>query len=184
MDPKKFGIQNFSKSRSFQTQIFFVIPKFFGPKIYLGQQIFGHTVILDSKVFRSKNQPSGEGAHRLQRPTACNAAPPATPHHRQNPKWPPGGPKKWPTGSRKVFTPMFLGILLLNKFFDPSTLSMRKGHNEGEKTGGNKKRLMKIVATTSLPAADRWNATRLCQFFWTYCHKPASPGRYMDTFRI
>ena len=25
--------------------------------------------------------------------TACNAAPPATPHRLQNPKWPPGGPK-------------------------------------------------------------------------------------------
>ena len=42
-----------------------------------------------------KYQPSGEGAlaHRLQRRTACNAAPPATPHRLQNPKWPPGGPK-------------------------------------------------------------------------------------------
>ena len=55
--------------------------------------------------------------------------------------------------------------LLLNKFFDPSTPSMRKGR-DGEKNGGKKReRRMKIVATTSLPAvdrpnADRWNAAR------------------------
>ena len=35
----------------------------------------------------------GALAHRLQRLTACNAAPPATPHRLQNPKWPPVGPK-------------------------------------------------------------------------------------------
>ena len=44
------------------------------------------------------------------------------------------------------------GQLLLNKFFDPSTPSMRKGDDGGEKTGktGGKKRkkiMMKIVAT-------------------------------------
>ena len=59
--------------------------------------------------------------------------------------------------------------LLLNKFFDPSTPSMRKGRDRGKKTGGKmgkkEKRLMIIVATTSLPAvdrpnADRWNAAR------------------------
>ena len=41
--------------------------------------------------------------------------------------------------------------LSLNKFFDPSTPSMKKGRNGGEKrgkTGGErKKRMMKIVAT-------------------------------------
>ena len=41
--------------------------------------------------------------------------------------------------------------LSLNKFFDPSTPSMRKGR-DGEKKGGKRKRLMEIVATTSLPA--------------------------------
>ena len=51
--------------------------------------------------------------------------------------------------------------LSLNKFFDPSTPSMRKGHIRGKK----RKRLIIIVATTSLPAvdrpnADRWNAAR------------------------
>ena len=67
--------------------------------------------------------------------------------------------------------------LSLNKFFDPSTPSMRKGR-DGEKKAGKtgrkkngekkKKRLMIIVATTSLPAvdrlnADRWDTARLCQ---------------------
>ena len=62
--------------------------------------------------------------------------------------------------------------LSLNKFFDPSTPSMRKGRDGGKKRGGKKngkkkkeKRRMKIVATTSLPTvdrpnADRWNADR------------------------
>ena len=44
----------------------------------------------------------------------------------------------------------------------------KRGKNRGEKTGKKEKRLMKIVATTSLPAvdrpnADRWNAARSCQ---------------------
>ena len=72
--------------------------------------------------------------------------------------------------------------LWLNKFFDPSTPSMRKGRDgerkktgkktgktEGKKKWGKKreKRLMEIVAITSLPAvdrpnADRWNAARSC----------------------
>ena len=75
---------------------------------------------------------------------------------------------KWPTESGKVYTSVFghSKQLSQNKFFDPSTPSMRKGC-DGGKTGG-KKRIMKIVATTSLPAvdrlnADRWNAARLCQ---------------------
>ena len=59
--------------------------------------------------------------------------------------------------------------LSLNKFFDPSTPSMRKAHNGGGRGGAKKgERLMKIVATMSLPAvdrsnADRWNAARSCQ---------------------
>ena len=63
--------------------------------------------------------------------------------------------------------------LSLNKFFDPSTPSMKKGC-DGEngkvkqKTGKKEKRLMIILATSSLPAvdrpnADRWNAARSCQ---------------------
>ena len=43
------------------------------------------------------------------------------------------------------------------------------GKTGGEKMGEKKKRLMIIVATTSLPAvnhpnADRWNAARSCQY--------------------
>ena len=53
----------------------------------------------------------------------------------------------------------------LNKFFDPSTPSMRKGRDGGE-MGKKGKRLMIIVATTPLPAvnrpnADRWNAASI-----------------------
>ena len=58
--------------------------------------------------------------------------------------------------------------LLLSKFFDPSTPSMRKG-NSGGKERRAEKRLMRIVATTSLPAVDRpndyrWNTARSCQY--------------------
>ena len=43
--------------------------------------------------------------------------------------------------------------LSLNKFFDPSTPSMRKGCNGREKNGEkNRKKIMIIVATPSLPA--------------------------------
>ena len=55
--------------------------------------------------------------------------------------------------------------LTQNKFFDPSTPSMRKGRARGGKKREKRKRTMRIVATTSLPAvdcpnADRWNAAR------------------------
>ena len=58
-------------------------------------------------------------------------------------------------GVWKGVYPKFLGVLKqlsLNKFFDL-------------------KIMMKIVATTSLPAVDclnaeRWNAARLCQYYW------------------
>ena len=61
--------------------------------------------------------------------------------------------------------------LLLNKFFDLSTLSMRKV-DEGEKKKKRKekemKRMLFFVAITSLPAVDRpnadpWNAACSCQ---------------------
>ena len=48
-----------------------------------------------------KYEPSGEGGTR---------SPPATLHHLQNPKWPPRA-TKWRTGSGKVSTPRFLGVL-------------------------------------------------------------------------
>ena len=66
--------------------------------------------------------------------------------------------------------------LSLNKFFDPSTPSMRKV-DDGEKKRKKKKRKEKkkeknvvfIGHYTSLPAVDRpnvdlWNAARSCQF--------------------
>ena len=52
----------------------------------------------------------------------------------------------------------------------------RDGRKNGGKQGGEwgkRKRLMEIVATTSLPAvdcpnADRWNAARLCKKYETF----------------
>ena len=70
--------------------------------------------------------PSGEGGTR---------SPPATPHRVQNPKWPPEGPKM-ADGVWKGVYPLVFGRskqLSLNKFFDPSTPSMRKGCDGGEK---------------------------------------------------
>ena len=67
--------------------------------------------------------------------TACNATPPATPHCLQNPKFPPGGPKM-AEGVWKGVYPQVFGCskqLSLNKFFDQSTPSMRKGYDGGEK---------------------------------------------------
>ena len=78
-----------------------------------------------------KYQPSGEGGTR---------SPPATPHRLQNPKWPPGGPKM-ADGVWKGVYPEVLGHskqLSSNKFFDPSTPSMRKGRDGGEKQKGGK----------------------------------------------
>ena len=51
----------------------------------------------------SKNAGKGVLAHGRQRCTACNAAPPATPHHLLNPKW--------LTGSGNMSTPMLLDPL-------------------------------------------------------------------------
>ena len=73
--------------------------------------------------------------------TACNAA--------RMPQW---GLALW-----------YSGQLLLNKFLEPSTPSMKKGHDGGKKQKkkrGKKKRLMEIMATTSLPAVDRPNTER------------------------
>ena len=65
-------------------------------------------------------------------------------------------PEKYKMPAGKVFG--CSKQLLLNKFFDPSTPSIRKG-NSGErmkktKKMEEKKRLMRIVATASLPAVD------------------------------
>ena len=85
----------------------------------------------------------GALAYRLQRRTACKI--------QNGPKIADGVWKcvySWVFGHSKQLSP--------NKFFDPSTPSMRKGNS-----GGKKRR----VATTSLPSvdrmnADRWNAAR------------------------
>ena len=77
----------------------------------------------------------GALTHRLQRRTACNAAPPAS------------GPQNGRGGLERCLHLDFG----LNKFFDPSTPSMRKGRDGGKKREKKKKRRMKIVAITSLP---------------------------------
>ena len=62
---------------------------------------------------------------------------------------------------------------------------MRKGNSGGkEERRAEKKRLMKIMATTSLPAvdrpnADRWNAARSCQKT-----KPVKTAKLYKTNRI
>ena len=76
----------------------------------------------------SEYQSSGAGGTRL---------PPATSHRLQNPKWPPVGPKM-ADGVLKGVKGGHSKQLLQNKFFDPSTPSMRKGHDggNGKKQGG------------------------------------------------
>ena len=57
---------------------------------------------------------------------------------------------------------------------------MRKGREGGEKKkGGDRKRLRRIVATTSLPAVDRLNADRLiaarsCKYLLSF--------KYLESF--
>ena len=55
----------------------------------------------------------------------------------------------WKEDHSGVFEPSYQ--LSLNKFFDPSTPSMRKERNRGEKNGKKKERMMKIVATDVVP---------------------------------
>ena len=79
-------------------------------------------------------QPRGKGGTR---------SPPAMPHRLKNPKWPSGGPKM-ADGVWKGVYPYIFGHskqLSQNKFFDPSTPSMRKGRDGGKtgKKGGKKK---------------------------------------------
>ena len=79
-----------------------------------------------------KYQPSGEGSTR---------SPPAMPHRLQNPIWLPGGPKMVNRVWKGVY-PWVFGRskqLLLNKFFDPSTPSMRKVDDGEEKKKEKKK---------------------------------------------
>ena len=101
----------------------------------------------------------GALAHCLQRHNACNAAPPAK-------------------------SKMAEGVWALDKFFDPSPHSMRKV-DDGEKKTEKKKRLMKIMATTSLPTvnrpnADLWNATGPCQFVTKVMSKISEHNFYVN----
>ena len=69
------------------------------------------------------------------------AAKGALAHRLQHPKWPPGGPKMV-DGVWKGVSPWVFGRskqLLLNKFFDPITPSMRKV-DDGEKKKEQKKK--------------------------------------------
>ena len=91
----------------------------------------------------------GALAHRLQRRTACKI---------QNGRQ---GAPKWRTGSGKVSTPKVFGHskqLLLNKFFDPSTPSMRKGRNggnNGKKAEKNDENSGHYVIASSQPPEHR-----------------------------
>ena len=69
---------------------------------------------------------------------------------------------KWLTGSGKVSTPRFWGILSnfrKNKFFDPSTSSMRKGRDGEKKRGkknGKKKKKRKDGSWAKLSSSWDW----------------------------
>ena len=95
------------------------------------------------------------------------------------------GAPKWPTGSGKASTPRFLGTL--TNFFNPSTPSMRKGRDGGgKKTGekkgrGKEKIMMKIVATTSLPAAA--GTPHACaNYFFHLCMSKVNSGKTAGSF--
>ena len=89
----------------------------------------------------------------------------------QNPKWPLGGPKM-ANGPGKVSTLGYLGtpinfrkISFLIQALLPREKVTAEKKKEEENGGRKRKRLMRIVATMSLPAvdrpnADRWNAVR------------------------
>ena len=84
------------------------------------------------RILLVEYQPSGARGHSL---TACNAAPPATLHRV------PAG-LKMADGVWKGVYPSVLGRsrqLSLNKFFDPSTPSMRKVDDGEEKKKKKKK---------------------------------------------
>ena len=78
----------------------------------------------------SRYQPSGEGGTR---------SPPAMPAKSKMAAW---GPKNGRRGLERF----------LNTFFDPSTPSMRKGRDRGEKMGSE---MMKIAATNVVASRER-----------------------------
>ena len=97
-----------------------------------------------------KYQPSGEGGTH---------SPPAMLHHLKKPKWLPGGPKMADGVLKGVYQWVF-GYsmqLSINKhsFYEKKLRRRKNGKKMGKKKG-----LLKIVATTSLPAVDRPNADR------------------------
>ena len=69
---------------------------------------------------------------------------------------------------------------LINKFFDLSALSMRKGRDGGKNGGKNlkkrEKRLMKLAVNR--PNADHWNAARSCQNFDRFFLVPPLGPKY------
>ena len=69
---------------------------------------------------------------------------------------------KWPMGSGNMSTPRFLGQLSLNKFFDPSTPSMRRGRNRGEKIK-NKDFLVATNISASQPPERRPTGTPIAR---------------------
>ena len=90
-------------------------------------------VLSQAKLFLECH-PSGAGGTR---------SPPATPQRRTACKIQNGhqGAPKWPSGCGKMSLPLKERSkqLLLNKFFDPSTPSMREGCNREKKNGGKRK---------------------------------------------
>ena len=100
------GKQDYNKTRLISIvpkPIYVVWYRLFGLGC-LGWSIRNQPKIIENTSLAAK----GAIAHRLQRRTACNVAPPATPHPLLNPKWTPGAPK-WPWGSGNVSILKFLG---------------------------------------------------------------------------
>ena len=93
----------------------------------------------------------------------------------KNPKWPPGGPKM-ANGVCKLVHPQIFGRscqLLLNRFCDLSTPSMRKV-DDREKKG---KIMIEVVATNVIAS---W--LRECRLTGTPAHVKISWGRAADRF--
>ena len=121
-----FSIVIWALRSTFAKQVFWSI-NFLFFKFFLSEQSFYEKrsqrrkkTIMVNTCLAAK----GALAHCLQHCTACNAAPPATPHRLQNPKWPPGG-RKMADGVWKRVQSLVIGRsgqLLLNNFFDPSNL--------------------------------------------------------------
>jgi len=114
---------------------------------FLCEQVFQAILANTSLVAR------GALAYRLQRRTACKIE-----NGRQ-------GGQKWPTGSGKVLTLRFLGVLsnlsflYEHSFYEKGSCWRKK--KRGKRGEKKKKRMMKIVAISALPAVDRPTAGKL-----------------------